>query len=276
MTLGEFLHCEQIHIFACLPARALTALVRKPRLLERIPDAKTVVLAAIPYRVSGETSNLAQFARCRDYHAYAADLGQRCAALLTEHYPECAAAGFADHSPYDEVHAAALAGLGLLGDNGLLITDRYSSYVFLFELVTTLTEAELDAEDIPRGTGIIRECEHCGACRNACPRGCTNGDRTRCLSAISQKKAALTEEETTLLQQAAYIWGCDICQDVCPHSQNAEETNIHYFRENRLLMLTEEQLDRMSDEEYRSYAFGWRKKEVMARNLRLGKESSHD
>ena len=276
MTLGEFLHCEQIHIFACLPARALTALVRKPRLLERIPDAKTVVLAAIPYRISGETSNLAQFARCRDYHAYAADLGQRCAALLAEHHPGCAAVGFADHSPYDEVHAAALAGLGLLGDNGLLITDRYSSYVFLFELVTTLTEAELNAEDIPRGTGIIRECEHCGACRLACPGNCAGGDRTSCLSALSQRKAALTEAEADLLRRAPYVWGCDVCQEICPHSRDAEDTKIPYFRESRLGILTEERLDGMSGEEYACYAFGWRKKEVMARNLRLGKESSHD
>ena len=274
MTLGEFLKNESINIFAFLPADALS--VRLPRLLPQTMQAKTVVLAAIPYRMSGESSHLAQFARCRDYHRYAEDLGKRCNALLVQQFPGCTAMGFADHSPYDEVKCAAMAGLGLLGDNGLLITERYSSYVFLFELVTSLSEEALASQGIPRGTGIIRECEHCGACRNACPGGCTNGDRTRCLSAISQKKAALTEEETTLLQQAAYIWGCDICQDVCPHSQNAEETNIPYFRENRLLMLTEEQLDRMSDEEYRSYAFGWRKKEVMARNLRLGKESFHD
>lgn len=276
MTLGEFLHCEHIHIFACLPACALTALVRKPRLLERIPGAKTVVLAAIPYRISGETSNLAQFARCRDYHAYAADLEQRCAVLLTEHHPGCTAMGFADHSPYDEVQAAALAGLGLLGDNGLLITDRYSSYVFLFELVTTLTEAELDAEDIPRGTGIIRECEHCGACRRACPGRCIGAERITCLSAISQKKSALTEAETDFLRRSPHVWGCDVCQDICPHSRDAEDTQIPYFRESRLGILTEERLDDMSSEEYASYAFGWRKKEVMVRNLRLKKEEKYD
>lgn len=276
MTLGEFLHSEHIDIFACLPAHALTDLARKPRLLERIPGAKTVVLAAIPYRVSGETSNLAQFARCRDYHAYAADLGQRCAALLTEHHPGCAAVGFADHSPYDEVQAAALAGLGILGDNGLLITERYSSYVFLFELVTTLTETELETEDVPRGTGILRECEHCGACRRACPGKCIGGDRVTCLSALSQKKAALTEAEEELLRRSPYVWGCDACQDGCPHSRNAEDTKIPYFRESRLGILTQDMLDGMSGEEYASYAFGWRKKEVMARNLRLGKEKSHD
>lgn len=274
MTLGEFLQSEHLDTFAFLPADALS--VRKPRLLTGIPEAKTVVLAAIPYRVSGETSNLAKFARCRDYHAYAEGLGSRCAAFLEERYPGCATAGYADHSPYDEVQSAALAGLGLLGDNGLLITARYSSYVFLFELVTTLTEAELLSEEIPRGSGVIRGCEHCGACRNSCPGGCIGEDRSGCLSAISQKKSALTEEEAELLRRAPYVWGCDVCQDVCPHSRYAEETQIPYFREHRLGILTEEMLESMSEDEYRSYAFGWRKKEVMARNLRLGKEENHD
>lgn len=275
MMLGGFLQSEKIDVFAFLPAQALP--VQKPRLLERIPGARTVVLAAIPYCAAGEPSNLAQFARCRDYHAFARDLGERCAALLAEHHPGCTAVGFADHSPYAEVQSAAMAGLGILGDNGLLITERYSSFVFLWELVTSLTAEELDAEGIPRGTGIIRECGHCGACTAACPGGCRDGDRTMCLSAISQKKGELSDTEAALLRRAPYAWGCDICQEVCPHTAAARaagrmETEIPYFRAHRIGVLTEEMLDEMSDEEYASYAFGWRKKEVMRRNLRLRKE----
>ena len=273
MTLGDFLHSEQLDTFAWLPAEELP--VTKPRLLEQIPGAQTVVLAAIPYRMAGE-SNLAQFARCRDYHAYARELGARCAAFLAAEFPGCAAVGFADHSPYGEVRSAAMAGLGLLGDNGLLITERYASYVFIFELVTTLTEEQMYTQGIPRGTGMIRKCEHCGACRRACPGGCTDGDRTRCVSAISQKKGALTEEETDLLRRAQYAWGCDICQDVCPHAKSAAETPIPYFLEGRLGILTEEKTTAMPEEEYASYAFGWRKKEIMLRNLRLRKEIEHD
>lgn len=273
MTLGDFLHSEQLDTFAWLPAEVLP--VTKPRLLEQIPGAQTVVLAAIPYRMAGE-SNLAQFARCRDYHAYARELGARCAAFLAAEFPGCAAVGFADHSPYGEVRSAAMAGLGLLGDNGLLITERYASYVFIFELVTTLTEEQMYTQGIPRGTGTIRKCEHCGACRRACPGGCTDGDRTRCVSAISQKKGMLTDGETDLLRRAQYAWGCDLCQDVCPHAKSAEETRIPYFLEGRLGILTEEKTIAMPEEEYASYAFGWRKKEIMLRNLRLRKEIEHD
>jgi epoxyqueuosine reductase len=276
MTLGTFLRTRGIELFAFLDAEAPP--VVKPRLLSSVPDARTVLFAAIPYYTAErEDSNLARFARCLDYHTFAEELGKSCSDFLKHTYPDCRAAGFADHSPFAEVRGAAMAGLGLLGDHGLLITERYSSFVFLFELLTTLTPNEMEKEDIPRGSGIIRECEHCGACTAACPGGCRNGDRSNCLSAITQKKGELSEREKALLRAAPFVWGCDRCQEVCPHTAAAlakgrAETEIPFFRRERIGTLTHEILETMTDEEYSRYAFGWRKKEVMRRNLRLRKE----
>ena len=271
MLLRDYLHESGITLFAALPADVPP--IVKPRLLAPIPEARSVLFAALPYRVAGEEgANLASFARARDYHAYAALLTEGCRRILARRHPHADAIGFADHSPYAEVRGAAMAGLGVIGDHGLLISEKYGSYVCIYELVTTLSLEEMEKEGIPRGEGILRTCGHCGACTRACPGGCTGEDRSRCLSAISQKKGELSPEEEALLRRSAFVWGCDVCQEVCPHNAHAADTEIPYFREKRIPSLSEENVLAMTEEDYAARAFGWRKKEIMLRNLRLGKE----
>ena len=278
MLLRDYFRNAGIQHTAYLSAGEIPVI--HPHLLKCIPDARTVVFAAVPYYVSGEDSNLAMFARSRDYHAFARELGDGAAAVLRSRYPDVTAVAFADHSPYHEVAGAAKAGLGMVGDHGMLITEAYSSFIFIFELLTTLTPAEMEEEGISRGDGLLRSCEHCGACARACPGQCVGGDRTRCLSAIGQKKGEWSHEETRLFRLGQYAWGCDVCGEVCPHTKRAREagtldTPIPYFRENRLGKLTVRDLETMSDETYSAYAFGWRRKEIMLRNLRL-REDTHD
>lgn len=271
MTLRDYFTKEGITLFAAMPFAALP--LRLPRLLSSFSNPVSVVFAAVPYYLEGE-GNLARFARVRDYHAYAKSLGDGAVALLKERCPGMQAAAFADHSPFDEVRAAALAGLGLLGDNGLLITERYSSFVFLFALVTDRPLSFLLAEGIPEGPGVIKECAHCGACEKACPGGCIGGSRETCLSAITQKKGSLTETETALLKNAPFAWGCDICAEVCPHTKKARaagtlETPIPYFKEHTLPRLSVRDVEVMTEDEYRSYPFGWRPKTTLIRNLSI-------
>ena len=281
MTLAEYFREQYIFLFSSLDAKSVP--VVRPRLLAPVSDARSVVFAAIPYFVKEEASNLAMFARARDYHAYSAALGAGAASVLHERHPGCAVSGFADHSPYSEVQGAAMAGIGVMGENGLLITKPYSSFVFLFDLVTSLTQEELESEGIPRGSGEIHTCRRCGRCRSACPGGCIGEDsdeRALCASAVSQKKGELSPQEIDILLASEYAWGCDTCQNVCPYTAEALragtiESRIPFFREGRIGILTEQQIRAMTEEEYRAYAFGWRKKDVMLRNLRL-REGKHD
>lgn len=278
MLLRDYFISQGLELFSYVPADALPVI--HPHLLRALPDVDTVLFAAIPYYVSDESSNLAMFARGRDYHAFARTLGEGASAVLRRNHPQANTAAFADHSPYNEVTGAAMAGLGMIGDHGLLITERYSSFVFIFELLTTLTPAEMEAEGIPRGEGTVRFCEHCGACRTACPGGCIGRDRTTCLSAIGQKKGEWSEEELRLFRIGEYVWGCDVCQTACPHTKKAIQahtidTPVPYFRENRLSVLRAEAVEEMGDDTYTAYAFGWRPKEVMLRNLRV-MEEKHD
>ena len=108
---------------------------------------------------------------------------------------------------------------------------------------------------------------------------------TRMVSAAAQAKMLsaiemeLTEAEADILLRSPYAWGCDACQDVCPYTKAAIaagtiETEIPYFRSRVLGRVTPAAIDAMTEEEYKSYAFGWRKKDVLIRNLTLREEKS--
>ena len=138
---------------------------------------------------------------------------------LREAYPDLTFALFADHSPIMEVDAAARAGLGVLGMNGLLLTPGYGSFVFIGELITDADYTLVTGEPIPDFPADPPRCEGCGLCVKACPAGCRAGDRSGCLSALTQKKGDLTPEETAAIVKGGLVWGCDACQLACPHNR---------------------------------------------------------
>ena len=222
-------------------------------------------MLAVPYFSAAcqkSDRNLSCYAIPRDYHLFFKDLFDRLIPLLEERYPNHRFAGFADHSPIAEVDAAAKAGLGVIGMNRLLITEPYSSFVFLGSLIT-------DAK-IPCEIHEVKRCEGCGLCRAACPAK----DGSECLSAITQKKGTLTDGEEAALLQGRSAWGCDLCQTVCPHTKKAlREKTIHspipYFREETVSSLTLEALSKMTDTAFSNRAYSWRGRAVIQRNLTL-------
>ena len=116
-------------------------------------------------------------------------------------------------------------------------------------------------------------CERCGACVAACPGLCTEGEREGCLSALTQKKGILTPDEAEAIRKNRLVWGCDVCQLVCPHNirviREGRDTPIPYFRDHRLIHVDTPALDAMSDEEFASRAYAWRGRAVIRRNAEL-------
>ena len=163
----------------------------------------------------------------------------------------------ADSAPINEVKAAAYAGLGVQGDNGMLINEKYGSYVFIGAIYTDAVFEYADDN--------TSYCPHCGKCREACPM--KNG--RECLSAVTQKKGELTEAEISYIRQYGSAWGCDICADACPFSKKAAKTPIQFFYEDRTPYLTSATLDAMTDEQFAERAYAWRGKAVIERNLEL-------
>ena len=93
--------------------------------------------------------------------------------------------------------------------------------------------------------------------------------KSECLSAITQKKGELSEHERHLMLENNTVWGCDICQNVCPYTKNAEYTKIPFFEKEIITTLTQELVEGMSDEEFSSRAFSWRGRGVLIRNLKI-------
>lgn len=236
------------------------------------PDNAAVVPFYIPYYVAAE-SNLAAFAASPDYHALSAAAFRECAELADAE--GCFFRGFADVSPFAEVRLAAMCGLGIIGDHGMIITPEHSSFVVLGEIVTDSAGV---TSDFSPANGEIHECDHCGECRRACPTDALD-ERSRCISAITQKKGELSDEERRVIRETRSPWGCDRCALACPHTRRAAEagtleTDVEYFRRNRLGNVSAADIAAMTDEEYASYTFSWRKREVLIRNLLICDENS--
>ena len=262
--LSDFFQKKSIDCFAPVPLEACRVI--RPYLLEREQIAHgTVIMLAIPYFSKACTEanrNVSAYAVSRDYHVFFNELFHELLPLLHQAFPTNRFAGFADHSPIAEVEAAAAAVLGVIGKNQLLLTEKYSSYVFLGELIT-------DA-DIPCQAKEIAHCSNCGACIRHCPMERLG----TCLSALTQKKGSLTEAETKGILSYGSAWGCDICQEVCPYTERALQCGtiyspIPYFSEDTLPTVSLETLSRMTDEEFACRAYAWRGRAVIQRNLHL-------
>jgi epoxyqueuosine reductase QueG len=118
----------------------------------------------------------------------------------------------------------------------------------------------------------IRTCAHCGKCKAACPTGILRGEGADCLSAITQKKGELSEDEKALMRKYNTAWGCDICQTVCPYNRTPMVTPIAFFKESLIPNLTSDCLEEMSKEAFAERAFAWRGRATVARNIGILEE----
>ena len=261
MELSEFFREKGIEYFAVLDysdcIETFPALASRANISHR-----SVIVYLLPY-YAGECVNLSRYAASLDYHLCIKEVNDSLRSLLSDRFPDADTVGYGDHSPIDERHAALIGGLGILGDNGLLINEKYGSYVFIADIVTDILPSELGATaPMP-----IRRCHGCGACLRACPTGILRKEGIDCLSAITQKKGALSEYEISLMREYNTVWGCDECQSVCPYNREPQMTPIEFFHRDRIPHLTLDVLNGMSDEEFSRRAFAWRRRKTVERNL---------
>lgn len=230
-------------------------------------ELKTALLFLVPYYVCDEgKSNISVYSRAHDYHYFFEKLYEEAIPKLAEAYG-ARFFGFADKSAIAEVHAASCARLGKVGDSGLIINEKYGSYVFIGELLTDAPPSAFGIDE--NETFAPSECSHCGACKRACPMK----EGLGCLSMVTQKKGELTPEERDFILRYGSAWGCDICSAVCPYTKKAiadgNETPIAFFRNNRIVHLTSEAVNAMDKATFRERAFAWRGKKTILRNLEI-------
>jgi epoxyqueuosine reductase len=236
--------------------------------------AKSIVCVAMNYYTPDTPSTglkIARYARGTDYHDV---LKRRLKTLLAELkalLPDIQGRALTDSAPIMEKPLAIQAGIGWMGKNGNVIVPGLGSWVFLGEL---LLDIELEYD-------VFTEPNHCGRCRrciDACPTGAIvqDGvvDANRCISywTIEAKQDAFPASITNNLN--GWIFGCDICQEVCPwnskFSQPTDEPEFQPRPLNRepdpqvLLNLTEEEFK----EHYRKSPIKRAKHSGFLRNIR--------
>ena len=128
---------------------------------------------------------------------------------------------FVDTNHHVDREAAARSGVGLYGKNTMLITRRHGSWVVLGTLVT-----DVELEPTP---ALTTDCGECRLCVDACPTGALDEpgtlDARKCLSYWTQAPAPIPVEYRASL--GAQVYGCDICQDVCPWNRGVEKRRGH-------------------------------------------------
>jgi epoxyqueuosine reductase len=181
-----------------------------------LPNARTVVSAALCYYAEEpeREPEEGRLPRYTWFHAYA-ELREKLDALgrgLGGEYRV-----LVDENDHVDREGAVRAGVGFYGKNTMLITRKHGSWVVLGTLVT---EAEIETSE-----PLALDCGSCRLCIDACPTNALDEpgtlDSTRCLSYWSQAPGAIPEEYRADL--GTQVYGCDICQDVCPWNRGVEK-----------------------------------------------------
>jgi epoxyqueuosine reductase len=237
-----------------------------------LPNARSVVCIAVPYAASPPATRVPLRGRVSNY-AWSADYHVKLRELLRHVAREIdAAAGgpvtaiACDTRPLAERAVAAAAGVGWIGKHTNLISPSLGSFVFLGEVVTTLA--------LPPDEPLRKSCGECRRCVDACPTGALRGDYTidasRCISDLTQRTDAIPIDMRASIGD--WIWGCDLCQLVCPPTVAAGTPDKDEWRPLRrtdafpalveLLRLRAGDFKRR----YSATAMGWRGAAVLRRN----------
>jgi epoxyqueuosine reductase len=216
------------------------------------PEARSVVVLLDNYFTRDEESDLeapriAKYARGEDYHRVTMERLGKLAEFLKENGAGLAR-GYADAGPVPERELAQRAGLGWIGKNTMLVSPGIGSFFFIGSIFTDL---ELDL-DLPFE---LDRCGSCTRCIEACPTRALLEprllDATRCISYLTiEQKGPIPEELAREFR--GYVFGCDICNDVCPWNQRfASETAVPEFRATRPVVEADPDFfETMSEEEF--------------------------
>ncbi len=196
-----------------------------------VPGARSLIVVLLNYFPSeyqhfNEVPVVSKYAYGRDYHF---ELKERLNLLLNyiqkEIAPEANGRFFTDSAPVLERSWAVEAGLGWIGKNGLLLHPHHGSFCFIGELITDL---ELDYDQPYQG----EHCGNCTRCLEACPTKALKKpyclDARDCLSYLTiELEGAFPEKHKANLNNR--VFGCDICQDVCPWNRSVMPHNVPAF-----------------------------------------------
>ena len=195
-----------------------------------VPNAQSVICVAVNYYTptvhdpDTEEGKISRYAWGDDYHIHVTKRIQMLFDCIKQLAPESDGRYYVDTGPMMDKVWTARAGLGWQGKHTNLITKEYGSWVFLGEIITTLKlNYDTPMEDF---------CGTCTACVDACPTDAIREpyivDSNKCISYLTiEHRGEIAESLGKNFEQ--WIYGCDICQDVCPWNRFQQETEHQEF-----------------------------------------------
>ena len=196
-----------------------------------LPGAQSIISVATNYFVplepppAGVNGRIARYALGDDYHDVMKAKLHALADAIRAIAPEAQTRAAVDTAPVVEKELAARAGIGWLGKNACLINPKIGSWLLLGEVLTTL--------EIPPDAPATDHCGTCTRCIDACPTQAITApyqvDASRCISYLTiEHRGEIAPELQPQMQD--WLYGCDICQDVCPHNRKAPPATAAEFQ----------------------------------------------
>lgn len=237
-----------------------------------LKNAKSIFVIGMSYiHEIPETGKLkiSNHARGKDYHKVLKGKLQQLEEILKKDR---------DFNSYIQVDSGTLfekelgrrAGFGYIGKNSLLINETFGSYIFLGILVT---DFEVNNYSKP----VEGSCGDCDICVRACPAKAILGnyeiDASICYSYLTQQREKMPETKNL-----KYVYGCDICQEVCPKNRDILK-NLHEEFKPKLSSLDDINLKEFSNRQFkrkfRDFSFSWVGKKTLLRNIELMKKEDN-
>ena len=229
---------------------------------------KSAIVCLFPYYVEHkDPSNLSRYTWATDYHLVINEYLKKLIEKLQIINTDAQFSIHCDTSPLADRYMAYLAGLGFYGKNNCFISPKWGSYVVIGTILTTL---ELEPD-----TPLTQSCMECNRCITACLGQCLGHDEFKfdtCKSYLTQKKGELTSEEKHIIAKTPLVFGCDVCQEVCPHNKDISTTPIPEFQSVEPY-IDRDELDSLTNKEFKAKyghrAFSWRGKKILIRNQEI-------
>jgi epoxyqueuosine reductase len=177
-------------------------------------------LESVPEAEAGRHGRVARYALGDDYHELMKHRLYKLADRIREQVPDAQTRAAVDTAPVMERELSARAGVGWVGKNTCVINPYIGSWLLLGEVLTTV--------DLPPDDAVGDHCGTCTRCLEACPTGALTGpyelDARRCISYLTIEQPDGEVPAEFHASMGNWLYGCDICQDVCPHNRKASPT----------------------------------------------------
>lgn len=221
-----------------------------PQLL--LDNAKSVISLIVNYNFNSHLNNqvysIAKYAQTKDYHIVIKDMLKKMILELNKIDPKLKIRACVDTAPILERYFAKKSGLGYIGKNRCLITDKYGSYVFISELLID-KEFDYDKEN-------NNYCNNCNLCVLACPTKAITEigiNTNKCIAYHTIESKTKIVDDIVLNNISNQIFGCDICQTVCPKNNNTNNLSNIFFPISEINNLSKAKLEKMTNADFKSH-----------------------